>query len=309
MEVKVEYNMQDTILVRNLNSEVICDYEVSEKMKKVWNVELNNLVEFQRICEKFGLSYYAIAGTLLGAIRHKGFIPWDDDIDIGMPRKDYQRFLEVAPKELKSPLFLQTYKSERCFSSDMARLRNSNTTGFTTWQGLNKTNKGIFIDIFPIDNEPDDEAICRIEDKKHKRQIHFISATSKVGNYTGLKGAVINTIRKLLMVLVSNSMKEHWMERVIADVSKYNDESTQYCGLRSFPSEKRFRWKNEDCKEFVEVPFEKVTILAPKGYDSILRSLYGDYQVFVKGSSNHEGVVFEPDIPYEVYCREHKLVL
>jgi len=175
-------------LVGTMDKELICDYEVSEKMKKVWNVELNNLVEFQRICKKLGLTYYAICGTLLGAIRHKGFIPWDDDIDVGMPRKDYELFLELAPKEIKPPFFLQTYKSERCFSSDLARLRNSNSTGYTLWQAFNRTNKGIFIDIFPIDHEPDDEVICQTENKRYQRQMHLLSAATKVGNYSGLKG-------------------------------------------------------------------------------------------------------------------------
>ena len=92
-------------------------------------------------------------------------------------------------------------------------------------------------------------------------------------------------------------------------MSKYNDIPTEYCGLRTFVSKKRFRWKNEDCKEFIEVPFEKTTIVVPSGYDSILRSLYGDYQTFVKGKSNHEGIVFEPDIPYEKYCRDNNLVI
>ena len=296
-------------LVENMDNEVICDYEVSLKMKKIWNVELNNLVEFQRICKKLGLTYYAIGGTLLGAIRHKGFIPWDDDIDLGMPRKDYQTFLELAPNELEPPYFLQSYKSERCFSSDMARIRNSNTTGFTYWQGLNKTNKGIFIDIFPIDHEPDDDKICRAEYDRHQLQIHLISAASKVGNYSGIKGVLKNTARKTLMLLVSNRMKERWMERVIADVSKYNDIPTKYCGLRTFPSKKRVRWENDACKEFIEVPFETIKIVVPAGYDRILRSQYGDYHVFVKGGSYHKGIVFEPDIPYEIYCREKNLVI
>ena len=296
-------------LVGNMNREVICDFEVSEKIKKVWNVELNNLAEFQRICKKLGLTYYAIAGTLLGAIRHKGFIPWDDDIDVGMPRKDYQKFIESAPQEIKPPFFLQTYKSERSFSSDMARLRNSDTTGFTSWQAFNKSNKGIFIDIFPIDHEPDDEMLCQIEDKRHQKQMHYISAATKAGNYRGVKGILINTVRRFMMLLVSEKMKERWIEKVVADVSKYNDISTQYCGLRSLVSNKRYRWKNDDCKEFTVVPFEETTIVIPSGYDNILRNLYGDYRKFVKGTSNHEGAVFEPDIPYEIYCKENNLVV
>ena len=291
-----------SVLVKSLDTETICDFEVPSKMKRIWNVELNNLVVFQNICQKYGLTYYAVAGTLLGAIRHKGFIPWDDDIDVGMPRRDYEIFLEVASKEIKSPLFLQTFLTERSFSMDMAKLRNSDTTGYTETEGLNNTNKGIFIDIFPIDHEPDDDQLRIKENTKHQKQFHLISACSKVGNYKGFKGILINIIRRFMCRIVTQRMKEHMMQKIIADISKYNGEDTQYCGLRSFWASDRFRWKNEDCKTTTEVPFEQIKIAVPVGYDAVLKNSYGDYRVFVRGASFHEGTTFEPDTPYLEYC-------
>ena len=92
----------------NLEEEIICNFRVSSKRKKVWKVELDLLNNFIEICNKYKLTYFAIGGTLLGAIRHKGFIPWDDDIDIGMPREDYNKLLEIAKKEFKNPIFFQT---------------------------------------------------------------------------------------------------------------------------------------------------------------------------------------------------------
>lgn len=93
------------------------DYKISDKMRKIWQVELSMLDKIDAICRKHHIQYFLLHGTLLGAVRHKGFIPWDDDLDIGMLRKDYDKFMEVAPKELGEPYFLQNmWTDSDCFS-------------------------------------------------------------------------------------------------------------------------------------------------------------------------------------------------
>ena len=99
-------------------------------MKKIWKIELAMLEDVERICKEHGLTWFMVHGSLLGAVRHKGFIPWDDDIDIAMPRKDYNKFLKYARKELKEPLSLHTPETEKdIFWGGFARVRNSRTTG------------------------------------------------------------------------------------------------------------------------------------------------------------------------------------
>ena len=120
-------------IATDAQTEVICGFEVTAKMRAVWDAELDILGRIKSICSRHGIVWYAVAGTLLGAVRHGGFIPWDDDIDIGMPRADYERFLQVAQGELKSPYFLQTHWSERRFPFDMAKVRNSQTRTPLTW--------------------------------------------------------------------------------------------------------------------------------------------------------------------------------
>ena len=110
--------------------EVRCNYTVSSKMKKVWAVELDMLKKIEEICDKYEITYYADSGTLIGVVRHNGFIPWDDDIDIVMKRDDYNKFLDVAEKELKYPYFLQTAYTDKGYCRAHAQLRNSSTTGF-----------------------------------------------------------------------------------------------------------------------------------------------------------------------------------
>lgn len=110
-----------------------------------------------KVCEKYGLTCWAIAGTMLGAERHKGFIPWDDDIDVALPRKDFQKLIEVAKLEFKDPYFLQTPRSDLGYYSSTIRLRNSNTTGIIVQDKKKKINNGIYIDIFPMDFWPQEE--------------------------------------------------------------------------------------------------------------------------------------------------------
>ena len=119
--------------------EIRCGWRVDEKTKKVWAVQLEMLDEVERICKKYGLKYFADSGTLIGAVRHQGYIPWDDDIDLVMLREDYETFLKVAPGELKEYLVLQTPYREKNYLRAHAQLRNSRTTGCskrTGWQDI-----------------------------------------------------------------------------------------------------------------------------------------------------------------------------
>ena len=111
-----------------LEEEVRCGYTVSAEMKKLWAVELDLLAEFDRVCKKHGLTYFAFGGTLLGAVRHQGFIPWDDDIDVVMFREDYRRLTQIAAEEFRHPYFFQTPFTDCGLVMGGSRLRNSNTT-------------------------------------------------------------------------------------------------------------------------------------------------------------------------------------
>ena len=128
-------------------------YKVSEKMKKVWAVELDLLNKLLEVCQKYELKCFADAGTLLGAVRHKGFIPWDDDIDVVMFREDYEKLRAVAQEEFKEPYFFQCAYSDDNYIRGHAQLRNSDTTAFLYREVRRKVerNYGIFIDIFILD--------------------------------------------------------------------------------------------------------------------------------------------------------------
>lgn len=101
--------------------EIRCGYTVDEKTKRVWAVQLEMLDEVERICKANGLKYFADSGTLIGTIRHEGYIPWDDDIDLVMLREDYDKFVQIAPDWLKEDLVLQTVYTEKTILEGMPR--------------------------------------------------------------------------------------------------------------------------------------------------------------------------------------------
>ena len=137
------------------DEEVRNDFLVTREVKKLWAVELDLLAELDRVCKKHGLKYAANGGTLLGAIRHKGFIPWDDDIDVMMPRCDYEKLIKLAPTEFASPYYLESIHSDAETLMWFAKLKNSATAAIE-YPYNPERNQGIFIDIFPLDNVADD---------------------------------------------------------------------------------------------------------------------------------------------------------
>ena len=141
-----------------LDEEVRCGYTVTRQMKEVWAVELDILSELQRVCEKYNLKFFADAGTLLGAVRHKGFIPWDDDIDVCMFRNDYDKLVSIADDEFKAPYKFQCFYTEKGYYRGHAQIRNTNTTCILKSElGKNiQFNQGIFLDVFVLDGVTND---------------------------------------------------------------------------------------------------------------------------------------------------------
>lgn len=132
--------------------EVRCDYLVSAKMKRIWAVELDMYLSFAEICEKYGLNHFLIAGSLLGAVRHNGFIPWDDDMDIALLEKDYSRLIKVL-REYKSNIYiLQEHRIEPDYISTFPkfRVKEGNLLGSNPERGKLYKYKGVAIDIFKI---------------------------------------------------------------------------------------------------------------------------------------------------------------
>lgn len=263
--------------------------------------ELGLLREFIRICEELKLSYFAVQGTLLGTVRHKGFIPWDDDIDVGMLREDYELFLEKAPEHLPEYYFLQTFYSDPEYYHCFAKLRDSRTTFIeNTAQKLRHMNQGIFIDIFPFDYYPEKALQSRyFEIKKlilrYRLRREFYIPQDNVRNLP-------NSLRKILMKTASILYPS---ERTALEKSDKLYKSIQPGNLlinNGSPWGRREIVERSWMEKTQSLMFEDISVCVPTGYDAYLTHVYGDYMQLPpekERKPHHYAKVIDPFVPYD----------
>ena len=238
----------------------------NEQLLELQKTELNILREFIEVCNKLDLRYYVMEGTLLGAVRHGGFIPWDDDIDVGLPRKDYEIFLEKGAELLSPDLFIQSRKTDPEFPSPFAKIRNSKTTYVETLMDHLNIHHGVFIDVYALDYFP--------EDKLQKtwfniRKVFFqkrISAHIRRDEEQNFRRNLTDAIIKLIFPNAEKvfEKREHMMKSIPP-----SNLMCYYSGRAVVPES----WYGEG----TELSFEGMTVIAPREYDRWLTMAYGDY--------------------------------
>jgi lipopolysaccharide cholinephosphotransferase len=298
------------------NEEVRNGYTISQKMKKVWAVELDLFQQLDKICKKYGLTYYADGGTLLGTIRHKGFIPWDDDMDFIMYRSDFEKLCRVA-SELKEPYFFQTEETDPGSLRCHGQLRNSSTTGIIRSEEKKKYpfNQGIFIDIFPIDTVPEDKEerdkfFKRLSYLKMKARVYY----DHINGYNEIKKVVgVKTFLKKCHSMIGQSYyeglhliyskKNPYYEKYKREVVKYNNSSSKFVMDLACGAQKDLLYK-ADIATPIYLPFENFNMPVPQNYNRFLTTLYGDWHVMVKGLNLHGSCIFDTENSYKNYIRK-----
>lgn len=284
----------------------------SHQLSHIWTVELKLLIEFVRVCDKHGLKYFLDAGTLLGAARHKGFIPWDDDIDVIMPREDYDKLWTLASSEFKYPYFFQTTLSEvkeGRFCRTHAQLRDSNTTGFIETDRDKNINKGIFIDIFPLDAVPD-SLVLRLLFKYEillKRGLMFAYCARSDGN-KGYK-LLIQKFSEIFFKYIS--FRDFFDKFNRCTLGRYKNQKTRYVGDLSLKWRENVIWERKWFEDEDFLIFENKLFRVPKFYKLVLNKHYGDWEnipsgAFANDMRVHTEITFDPNTPYEQYFLKKK---
>lgn len=158
-----------------------------DQQNRIQQLELEVLIEFDKICRRHNLKYTLAGGTLLGAVRHDGFIPWDDDVDVTMLRKDYEKFTQVYYQELNDRLFFQSKDTDPQYQYPFSKVRIKDTIFKETFLAKYNINHGVYIDVFPIDNVYDDEnkRVEQINRFRHQRRImmgKYLDPAARSGN-------------------------------------------------------------------------------------------------------------------------------
>lgn len=294
---EVERIIQKGVVTEDfLKEEVKNDFLITTERKKLWAVILDLIVEFDKVCNKHGLTYYMVYGTLLGAVRHKGFIPWDDDFDVAMPREDYNRFVKMDA-EFKHPYFLQTPYSdpESCYS--YAKIRNSQTTGMSELFKYQKINQGIWMTVFPLDYWDLDggkDRYSRIE-----------QLTKDCSTYMRMKNPYLGEKdRARVAAYQGDPMRDYEeIQRLASWCKDANSKHLMLATITIGKYEQKILSK-EDFANTVDLKFENLNLKAPVGYDHFLKVRYGDYMQLPPIEERgdwHSGTVFNADVPYKDY--------
>lgn len=274
---------------------------LDEKKKKLFKTSISILEEIKRICEQHNLRYFAAYGTLLGAVRHKGFIPWDDDIDLWMPRSDMIRFQQVAQSDLPPYLFLQTTASDPEMTMDFFKVRDNRTTSTVKWEldaGMH-INMGIWVTIFPLDGRPKNDFAAETIFVRKYNIGNLIARALRRKNIC-LAAYFIHLASKVIMKMIG--LKKLCAKR--NDLCLPFDGSDRCTSMWSMWAYNRLNCPTNAFSECIELPFEYTTLRAPKDYEIILKELYGDWRVPVKESSQHQSVDLEPDIPWRDFVKK-----
>lgn len=256
--------------------------ELTPKEQLQWNVIITKLLkEFVRICKTYRLTYFCCGGTAIGAIRHRGMIPWDDDIDVFMPRPDYDQFVELAKTQLSSDYEIITPFDKANYPLYFVKLCDRHTT-------LQEEEDipciyGLYIDIFPIDGAPDDIETARALERRFTKTKHKLEAISTHVSFRAYLKLLKEPskwgrfVRKTFGFFCRNWYRKHLLQQMNAICYRYPYENSTlvavYCG--SYGSKEVFpkSWLDGTAT----FTFEGMDVALPSGYDDYLKQYYGDY--------------------------------
>lgn len=300
---------------------------VTSQRKRAWNVQIKLLKELERICKKHNIRYFAYGGTLLGAVRHKGFIPWDDDVDICMFRPDYEKFKAVVFKEVKPPYFVDAWYNYRIEDEvnisepDLQLIKTEHRKQHPLWWPffpiikirdlstamidlLDRPNtvQGIWIDIFPFDPVPP---------FANKQQADYFKVARELYFAIFYPATIKKALEENQPLLIKRDELENFLKlphkkrvQILDNVLLQNFSPSEYVGqirghtVANYP--RSYATKNYD--KTVYLPFEKIELPAPAGFEDCLKTQYGDWHKLFFNPPHTK--LFSADISYKDFFNQ-----
>lgn len=248
--------------------------QISEDtLEKLQQTLLNIMIDFDAFCKEHDLQYFLIGGTLLGAVRHQGFIPWDDDLDVVMPREDYERLIDIYSKKDDTKYTLQSIETDRNYWLPFAKLRQNNTLYDDLPTRYVKSHRGIFIDIFPLDHAkaPDNKIQgIKVKVAKFLRKIADFKTTALFSKDTGNKGKYI--IKKLTAVLfkfITTHQLLIWQKKIIKSLASTNSDYFINVGSQ-------YHFKKQTIRKDVYYPAKQLD------FEGEMLDVPGDYKIVLE---------------------------
>ncbi len=274
--------------------------EYKSEINELQKIQLSMLKDFDAVCQRHRISYQLFSGTALGAVRHKGFIPWDDDIDVVMLREDYERFFDSASKELDSNKYYVQREFSEHWPMFFSKLRLNGTTYIEKYHSHDaRIHQGIYIDIFPCDN---------LSDSRLMQKLQYIASKIVIAKSLYARGYETNsTVKKCFMqfcrILPTEPFKRLCIRRNDSSSLKVH---TFFGGGKKFERSIFFR---EWFEQSVKMRFEDSEFPVSAHYDEMLRVMYGDYMVMPtleqRVCKRHAAIV-DINKPYTFHLEEQR---
>lgn len=233
---------------------------------------LETLKVFDTFCRKHDIKYSLYAGSLLGAVRHKGFIPWDDDLDVCMSRAEYERFIDLWEREKPEGYILQNKENTPAYWQSFSKIRKDHTTFLQEEREAGKYHTGIFLDIFPLDRMPNGK-LNRMLYKWHCMKYQLLTrefVPPKAGTITRLGSAVI-------LACTPKGCREEVRQNTLKKITRYNDRHDLEIAAIETMASLRKPFAPDMLDAYVDLPFEDGKFMCFAGWDDHLRRKFGDY--------------------------------